>query len=79
MTDPTNDEIQLPGAPAASPSDFDLTADPCDPFTPKPDQRGPDRRTPSRAGTDVEAAALAQLGVFLAPAHRMCARSGSVA
>jgi len=62
-------EPRIPGAPAPEPPSFDEPTVPRAPLRPKPDQRGPETRTPTGAPTDVAAADVAQQGAYLTTAQ----------
>ena len=59
----------VPGAPGTVAPTLEEPAVPVGPPEPKPDQAGPDRRTPTGAPTDVPALDVAQQGEFLTTAH----------
>jgi len=64
-----SDDIIIPGAPAPQPPTVAEPTDPAGPLPPKPDQAGPDPRTPTGAESADEPADLAQQGAFLTTAQ----------
>ena len=59
----------VPGVPGAEAPSLAEPTKPRGPLPPKPDQAGPERRTPTGADTDVPAADVAQQGRYLTTAH----------
>ncbi|MBA2465873.1 MAG: catalase [Nocardioidaceae bacterium] len=55
----------IPGSPGSGPPAFEEPTKPRGPLPPKPDQAGPDRRTPTGQPTDVGAMDVGQQGSFL--------------
>ena len=59
----------IPGVPSSEPPTYDEPTVPRGPLPPKPDQGGPDTRTPTGAATGLPPEAVAQQGEFLTTAH----------
>ncbi len=62
-------KLTIPGVPSSQPPSYDEPTQPTGPLPPKPDQAGPDTRTPTGAATGAPAEAVAQQGEFLTTAH----------
>jgi len=58
-----------PGAPASRAPSYEEPTEPSGPLPPKPDQSGPETRTPTGAATGRAPASVAQQGEFLTTAH----------
>ncbi|WP_312855062.1 catalase [Agromyces agglutinans] len=69
MADARDDEIRIPGAPAAEPPSLEEPTEPREPLPPKPDQSGPETRTPTGAETGAPQSAVAQQGAYLTTAN----------
>ena len=59
----------VPGVPSSQAPTYEEPTDPRGPLPPKPDQAGPDTRTPTGAATGLPPEAVAQQGEFLTTAH----------
>ncbi len=62
-------EPLIPGRPGAAPESVTEPTTPAKPLPPKPDQTGPDTRTPTGAETGADQTANAQQGAYLTTAH----------
>ena len=59
----------IPGTPSSQPPPLDEPTDPAGPLPPKPDQQGPETRSPTGAETGTPPETVAQQGEFLTTAH----------
>jgi len=59
----------IPGTPSSQPPPLEEPTDPAGPLPPKPDQQGPETRSPTGAETGTPSEAVAQQGEFLTTAH----------
>ncbi|GAB2468676.1 catalase [Jatrophihabitans fulvus] len=62
-------EQQVPGVPTSAPPELEEPTETHDPLQPKPDQSGPETRTPTGAATNTPQEANAQQGAYLTTAH----------
>jgi catalase len=65
----STDEIVIPGVPTPAPPSLEEPTDPREPLPPKPDQAGPETRTPTGATTGASPQSVAQQGPYLTTAH----------
>ncbi len=59
----------IPGTPSSEPPPLNEPTEPAGPLPPKPDQQGPETRSPTGAETGTPARTVAQQGEFLTTAH----------
>ena len=64
-----SDALTVPGVPTSAPPALEEPTSPREPLPPKPDQAGPDTRTPTGAPTGAPPQAVAQQGAYLTTAH----------
>ncbi|MGI8457331.1 MAG: catalase [Propionibacteriaceae bacterium] len=62
-------DIAIPGVPTSSAPVVEEPTTPREPLAPKPDQTGPETRTPTGAVTDTPQSDVAQQGAYLTTAH----------
>lgn len=67
--DEAQDEIMIPGAPAAEPATVQQPTQPHPPLPPKPDQSSPEPRTPTGARLDADPTSMGQQGEYLTTAQ----------
>ncbi len=65
----TTVEDMVPGVPTSAPPSLEEPTTPREPLPPKPDQAGPDTRTPTGAPTGAPPEAVGQQGAYLTTAH----------
>ena len=68
-TEHSTDDIAIPGVPTSAPPSLEEPTDPQQPPAPKPDQSGPETRTPTGASTGAPPDTVAQQGAYLTTAH----------
>ncbi len=61
--------VPVPGVPTSAAPSLDEPTDPRGPLAPKPDQAGPETRTPTGAATGAPPESMAQQGAYLTTAH----------
>ncbi|MEL5989856.1 catalase [Microbacterium phosphatis] len=69
MASARENDIPIPGAPAPVPPSASEPTEPRRPLPPKPDQDGPESRTPTGAATDWPPTAMGQQGAYLTTAQ----------
>ena len=62
-------DISIPGVPASAAPQSREPVEPREPLSPKPDQAGPETRTPTGAASGAAAELVAQRGAYLTTAH----------
>ena len=65
----SSDHLTVPGVPTSAPPALEEPTTPHPPLPPKPDQAGPETRTPTGATTGAPPEAVAQQGAYLTTAH----------
>ena len=63
------DDMAIPGVPTSAPPELAEPTTPREPLPPKPDQAGPETRTPTGAPTGAPPESVAQQGAYLTTAH----------
>ena len=66
---PSSDDLKIPGVPSSAPPPLAEPIEPREPLPPKPDQAGPETRSPTGAATGAPPARVAQQGAYLTTAH----------